>query len=321
MRRITTLACTALLLLPAACGQPAGEPPAESPDQREGAFERRAAEVAEAWRNAALPDAWRTGYVPLQDATIVLGNPTFDDATKQAFFAGWYRAEASLPTEKPADGTIHFPDGTLDVPLVSAEQAYRQIAQGEPPPCPDRPAEPAPTLSGPDSPVSSHVICGGGVLTVTGATLGTATVRTSRGEAKVPAWLFTIAELDQPIARLAVDPAAITPVPEAPALNDALVEGLVSAQDLTSVEGTQLHYRLGVGACDTDIRPLVWESEEVVVVSGTVTTTDGICTSQLVLAPVTVTLDTPLGARPVLDAVTGQPLRLTGQTPSLVPTG
>jgi hypothetical protein len=76
------------------------------------------------------------------------------------------------------------------------------------------------------------------------------------------------------------------------------------------VDGNRLTYRLGVGACDTGITPLLLERDDVVVVGGGVTRSTGLCTAQLKLEPVTVTLKAPLGARPVLDVVTGTPLAL-----------
>ncbi|HEX5596483.1 MAG TPA: hypothetical protein VFX61_10775 [Micromonosporaceae bacterium] len=313
MRRISILVGLSLTLTLAACAEPGqqGQPAGGVKHPAYEAFEQRATTVAEAWRSKpGLDEAWRKGFVPLQDATVVPLDAGFTDETKQAFSAGWYRHEVTLPAEKPANGTIRFPDGTLDVPLVSAVQAYEELDQGDPPPCPGRPAEPPASPTGPDSP-DSMAASACVPLTVTKATLGTVTVRTSRGEAEVPAWLFSIAELKAPIARLAVAPSAVAPLPEAPAPADDLAEGLVSVQDLTGVDGATLSYRLGVGACDTDITPLLYESKDVVVIGGAVTRSDGICTDQLVLEPVTITLTAPLGTRIVLDAASGQPLLLT----------
>ena len=148
-------------------------------------------------------------------------------------------------------------------------------------------------------------------LTVTKVELGTTTVRTSRGEATVPAWLFTVEELATRIARVAVARTSVGTVPEPAAPARTKVEGLVGAQDLIAVDGTKLTYRLGVGACDTAITPLVREQDDLVLVGGTAIRSTGICTDQLLLQPVTVTLDAPLAARTVLDAVSGRPLLLT----------
>jgi hypothetical protein len=91
----------------------------------------------------------------------------------------------------------------------------------------------------------------------------------------------------------------------------AEVENLVAAQDLVSIEGARLTYRLGVSACDDDITPLVHETDDAVVVGGAVTRRPGVCTEQLLLHPVTVTLAALVGDRPVLDALNGNPLTIT----------
>jgi hypothetical protein len=314
MRRIPALVGLPLMLLIAACAQPGAAPAGAgaTPDHRSEAFEQRATEVAEAWRTAVGRDKWQKGYVPLQDPTVLPADPGFTEDRKHAFLAGWYRDGVPLPATKPADGTVRFPDGTLTVPLLSAAEAYRQLDQGDPPPCAAaRPAAPVPSQSAASGSVSSAPNSACIPLTVTGVKLGSVTVRTSRGDAAVPAWLFTIEELAAPIARLAVAPAAITPVPAASLSAPQLPEGFVTAQDLTGVDGAKLSYRLGVGACDKEIEPLVHESDDVIVVGGAVRRSDEPCTMQLLLHPVTVTLDRPVGARPVLDAGSGQPLLLT----------
>lgn len=316
MRHFSALLGIPLMLTLAACAQPDGASDGSdaAPDQRSAAFEQRATQVAAAWQAAPDRQAWQTGYVPLQEATVLPDDVTFSDETKQAFLAGWYREQVTPPTEQPDDGTIQFPDGTLTVPLLSAAQAYQEIDQGDPPPCPGRPAAPpdggSPT-GGPDDAVGSGPAEDCIPLTVTAVELGTTTIRTSRGEATVPAWLFSIDELDAKLARVAVAPSAVGTVPVAPPLSGQTEPELVSAQDLTVVDGAGLTYRLGVGACDENIVPLVQEHDDLVVVGGAVTKSPGVCTDQLLLEPVSVTLDAPLGDRPVLDALTGQVLLLT----------
>jgi hypothetical protein len=313
MIRFPALLGLPLMLTLAACAQggqsTAG--PGGAPDARAQRFEQRATTVAQAWQAAPGRMAWQTGYVPLQGPTVLPADPKFTDETKQAFLAGWYVRQVKLPDTKPANADIRFPDGALSVPLIAATAAYRQLDQGDPPPCSARPAAPAVTSTGPDGSVSSGPASACVPLTVTAAKLGTVAVRTSRGEAQVPAWLFTVRELAAPVARLAVAQPAIGPVPTASVPAPSTTGELVTAQDLTAVDGAKLTYRLGIGACDNDLTPLVQESDDVVVVSGGVTRSSGVCTEQLVVKPVTVTLDAPLGARPVLDANTGQPLLLT----------
>lgn len=302
-----------ILLTLAACAQ-AGPTDGRTapPEHRWEHFDQRAAEVAESWRRAAASSAWRTGYVPLVDATVLVGEPGFDGDTKQAFLNGWFRDQVALPTTTPAPGTIRFPDGSLDVPLISAAEAYRQLDRGDPPPCAARPARPQSPGSGPDGATSGPATSACIPLTVTSVKLGSVAVRTSRGEATVPAWLFTVEEITVPVARLAVASTAVAPVPSAPEPSRGPAPDLVPAQSLSAADGRNLAYQLGVGACDTDITPLVAQFDDVVVIAGGVTRSTGVCTLQLVLKPVTATLDAPLGGRPVLDALTGQPLLRTG---------
>jgi hypothetical protein len=335
MRRILALLGLPLLVVASGCA-PSGTGPTGGgipADDRAEAFRQRAAEVAQAWR----PDrAWRDGYLPLQEPTVLLGDPGFTPQTEAAFRNGWYREQVEIPATGPAEGTIRFPDGTLTVPLVGAAEAYRQLDRGDPGPCPGRPSAPpprpkpggtgpvvepgpdGPTVGegpyghggrpGPDDPVGAAAGCV--PLTVTAVRLGTAPVHTSRGEAQVPAWVFTVEELTAPVARLAVEPGAPASPPQGVAPTGPPPEGVVGAQDLEAVDGAKLTWRLGVGACDTGITPLLWEDDDVVVVGGGVTPATGVCTEQLVLAPVTATLKAPLGGRPVLDVTTGAPLLL-----------
>ncbi|MBB5111763.1 hypothetical protein AB0K27_20220 [Micromonospora echinospora] len=309
MRRVVALLGISLLAL-SACAEPGGVPVRTSPtgpDQRP-AFTERAEEVAAGWRPGP---GWRDGYVPLQDATVLTGDPGFTDETKVAFGAGWYRDQIPIPAAVPKDGTIRFPDGTLRVPLMSAADAYAQLRQGDPPPCDGRPAapDPAPTgRPGPNDPVSTSAPTPCVPLTVTEVRLGTAPVLTSRGRAEVPAWLFTVDELAVPVARIAVAPRVTGRPPGGAVPGRPLPAGLVSAQELRAVEGNRIDYVLGVGACDGPPTPLVLERPDVVVIGGAVVTSTGTCTAQLVLKPVSVTLDAPLGGRAVLDAASGAPL-------------
>ncbi|MFR9780676.1 hypothetical protein ACL02O_32100 [Micromonospora sp. MS34] len=316
MRRSIALWGLPLLFL-AGCAAPGAGPATAAADSGWPAFDGRAAQVADDWRPG---EAWRSGYVPLEDGTVLAGDPGFDSDTKWAFEQGWYRDQVAMPTSTPADGTIRFPDGTLRVPLVSAAEAYAQLDRGDPPPCPGRPMKPpttgpgrpghgGPTIyPGPDGPVATPAGEPCVPLTVTAVTLGSATVRTSRGPADVPAWLFTVAELRVPVARVAVAPSAVGAVPPGTAPTGPVPSGVVTVESLDAVDGARLDYRVGVGACDSEPTPLALERDDLVVIGAGVTTTPGPCTEQLVIKPVTVTLKAPLGKRAVLDVGSGTAL-------------
>jgi len=287
---------------PAGVGDGGGGP--SSPDHDYEAVAQWAAEVADAWTSAPRDLSWRQGYVPLQEPLLVEG--TLSDAEKMALSAGWWRSSVALPSEVPPAGTITFPDGTLSAPLVSAADAYAALDQGDPPPCtePTVPPVPAPDASGPDGSVSSRAMSDCTALTVTGVSLATAEVRTSRGLASAPAWRFDIGG-GRAVLRVAVADPSPVPSPAPTPSNRPAPPEMVAAQDVTSVDGAILDYRLGVGACDEDITPIVVERVDVVVVSGGVHRSSGVCTDQLLIHPVSVTLEEPLGDRPVLDARNG----------------
>lgn len=311
MRRvIAPLSLT--LLLAAGCAPAVPEPAGDAaPTGRQAVFDERAAQITAAWQPGA---EWSDGYIPLQEPTMAVGNPGFTPDTQAAFRAGWYRDQIPLPKDQPEDGTIQFPSGALTVPLVSAAEAYRELDRGDPPACggrPTNPATPPAPADGPDTGVSTSPQTACIPLTVTAVELASVPVRTSRGEAAVPAWLFTIDELTAPVARLAVAPAAVGVPPEPVAPTAPLPLELVGALDLRAVDDATLTVRLGIGACDTGLTPLVYEQDDIVVVGGAVTRSTGVCTEQLLLEPVTVQLAAPLGERTVLDVLGGGPLRLT----------
>ncbi|GIF66155.1 hypothetical protein Ais01nite_41900 [Asanoa ishikariensis] len=266
---------------------------------RHEAIEQWAGEVADAWSPTST--AWKQGYVPLQEPVFVEGSLT--GAEKQALAAGWWTTKVALPTDRPSPGTVVFRDGSLKAPLLSAASSYQKMDMGDPPPCGVTPS-PVVVPSGPDGSVSEP---GGGDcvgLTVSGVSLSTMELRTSRGVATVPAWRFEIDGGRAVLHAAVADPAPL-PSPAATPTNREVPAGMVAAQSVTGADNLDLHYSLGVGACDHDITPIVVERPHVVVVTGGVTRDDGTCTDQLVISPVTASLTEPLGDRPVLDGLNG----------------
>jgi hypothetical protein len=299
-----------LLLLAAACADPSAPGPpgggGEDPDVV-AEFDRRAEQVAAAWRDSGLGRAWQGGFLPLEPLTVPPPGPLSEEAGL-AISAGWLRTDLDLPAERPADGEVVFASGgTEPAPLVSAADGFQAMYGGEPecPEAPDRASTPAPTPGDPDAPVGSPPLCA--VLTVTGARLGTVAIRTSRGPAEAPAWLFELAEVDGPLVRVAVAPEAVADLPRLEGIDFPYREGLATAMSLVGIDGAELTYHIGTGSCDIDPAPLVYETAEVVVVGGTARLAPGTtgCTDDLRLAEVSVTLDAPAGTRPVL-ATTGE---------------
>jgi hypothetical protein len=261
----------------------AREPESGSPSASS-AFDKRAEQVAQAWRSAGVNDA----FVPVGDLTQAPQEGFPSDEQKIAFAEGRYILSTTLSTDA-GTGTIRFADGKrLEVPLLSAEAAYRAIDKAD-------------------------AADGRAALEVTSAQAGITPVQTSRGLAEVPSWRFTIKGIDHPVVRVSVSPEAIKPLP-APALDPPDPSAhLVSAQDLTAVSDKMIDYRLGVGACDKEITPLVWESADIIVIGGRIgVPPEGPCTLQLLLHPVKVTLAAPAGGRVILD-ISGNPVTLTPQ--------
>src|SRR5690606_7737794 len=222
-----------ILLLLAACAPPpdtGGAAPDRSEVQEE--FARRAEAVAQAWRASGHADTWASGFVPLESLTVPPPGEV-SDVVALAISAGWFRTDLDLSDQAPADGQVVFAaGGSLTVPLVSAAAAWEAVYNGEPDcpesaaptPGPDGGVGTQPGGAGPAGPVSSPVSCT--VLPVIGVELGTVTLRTSRGPAGVPAWLFRVAGLDAPVARVAVAPQAVTEVPLLEPLDLRYVDGL-----------------------------------------------------------------------------------------------
>lgn len=327
MRRPTAplrvlLLCALLLCTPpllAACAgagggsSTAGNAPADDSDP--GApFATRAQQVAAAWRRAPGGDAWRAGFVPLQGLTVVPAGANLDGAARQALANGWFRLAMGMPREVGGRrGAVRFADGgSLPVPLVGLAEAYDELHQGDPPPC-RAGATPGVRASGPDAPVSDGSVQACAALTVTAARVGTVPLLTSRGRAEVPAWLFTVAGLAAPIARVAVAPGAVGAAPRVTLPGELpQIPGLVGALGLTAVDGTRVAYQLGIGSCDKDPAPVWFEADDVVVLAGVVARRRaGACPDNLLIEPVDVTLDDTPGRRPVLDGLTGQVLMLS----------
>jgi hypothetical protein len=269
----------AVCVLLSACGQSAS-PRADARD-----FDKRAKSVAAAWRSSGAIAAWRNGIVPLGELTQVSG---FDDSDlKNAYAEGRIGLQGTLDDIKTS-GVVTFPDGTtMPVALVGAHTAYTGLAVPQGRPC------------------ASNERCAG--LVVTGATLGTTTLQTSRGQATVPAWRFSVAGLSQPIVRVAIDPAAMT-TPPAPTIDSRPTNLGVEVAQLIGVSGNEIRYQLWIGACETEPRPLLHEEADIIVLGGVVTPPppNSTCTSQAIAAPVAATTATPVGDRPIVDAITGQ---------------
>jgi hypothetical protein len=295
MRRYGSVVVAALVTLvaAAACGT------SNSGDDKASMFKDRAANIATNWQSSDLKTVWQNGFVPLQPLTdegrVAYVAGVAAEQAKQALVNGWYKLAGTLP-DAPAHGTITFADGsTLDVALAGAQQAYQAIDHGDAP---------------------STCTGAGCNLTVTKATLGTMTMATSRGQAAVPAWVFTVAELTSPVSRVAVAPVSVHELPTAPAGDPDPAHWLTGVGGVAgSSAGKTLTLSYTGGSCDTSATGQVYETDQAVVVGVLVTVPTGVCDLVAQLRTVPVALAKPLGARVLLDGLTGAPIVLNACGP------
>ncbi|HTJ40166.1 MAG TPA: hypothetical protein VL738_43780 [Dactylosporangium sp.] len=242
MVRRSVVPLLVLLLLPAACARP-GE---------SAGYDSHAAQVEQAhaalerWAAAASADG--PPFVAAGEQTGQTGNwePGVGDAYKQAMLAGAVEVAGTLPTQTPPPGEIRWADGnrrTVDVlPAAETLQRLREAGSGQ---C---------AMNCPPIPV-------------TGATLATANVSTSRGPAVVPAWQFTVRDSAVRIWRVAVATKSPEPGPHDPNNPPA---GL-SAERATIHDRTLTVYFTGAGGsaaqpCGADYSAEVIASDIAVVV-------------------------------------------------------
>ncbi len=137
-------------------------------------------------------------------------------------------------------------------------------------------------------------------------------MRTSRGPARVPAWLFTVEGYDAPLARIAVGPQEL-PTPPLQPLEDAgggtaSLFGHSGTPDASAFSVTAGH-----GSCDGGVAVDVLEGAGTVVLPGWILPGAGVppgtaCDAMMRTQSVPVMLSRPVGDRIVVDAATGAPL-------------
>ena len=256
------------------------------------AFDARAKLVAAAWDRAGLTKEWLTGLVLMDpgDLVFVGGKGFATSDQKLAFIDGQFTLAVQLPTA-PLTGKVRWPGGaTATVRLITAAQAYRDIATKQS--CQGRPCPPP--------------------LVVTGAKPGTVTVATSRGNATVPAWTFTVRSLTSPITVAGLAPGSYHTQPASlHGLPAGGLDGFTGAGlGPVSADGRQIHVLVGKSPCDTRAGALVYENSSVVVVGSWTYNPhpNAPCAAMLEMESVPVELARPLGHRVVLSVSDGRPL-------------
>lgn len=222
---------------------------------------------------------------------------------KRALMAGLLKAASPLSTEVPSDAEVRWPDDrSVAVPVRSAAQAFEDLTAA-----------------------AAAAACDGcTALEVTGATLTTVPVETTRGPATAPAWRFTIAGTSVTVTRIAVADSSAPASP--PPFLQALFPTVRRAE---SASGSAAERNLVVdfvGApgpasqpCGADYTAEAVESPLAVVVIVTEHANPTSANCRLVGAGRTaaVVLGSPLGDRAVIDIAEGLPIPLN--TPSSGP--
>ena len=265
---------------------PATAPSEPAPES----FVERAKVVAAAVRKAGLPEQ-PAGPTLLGPWAVDLSFET--DAQKVAWSAGRVTLAAGLPDDEIGVSSMRLPDGTeRPVDVLPPRDAMARALEGAGGDCSGLPPSEC-------------------QLTLTGATLTTARVPTTEGEATVPAWSFRAKGLARPLVVVATGRGVLEP-PQPPATLPALPPaspGLSSADALADVSEKTITVQLGHGACDRDLAGHAVEFPDLVVVGGTFTPPDPgtMCTMQYLLTPTVLNLAKPLGDRVVIDIASGSP--------------
>jgi hypothetical protein len=285
------LALAGVLLAGCAGTVPEPGPPAVGQPVGHRQFALRAEQVLRAWAPSGLATHWRAGLVLMSGPSLTLSEGGLPDDPAHAPYPHWrYRLRAVLPALPPRSGTVTFINGftTLTVPLISAAAAYQAIRRSPPPPgCADAPCT---------------------VFTVTGAALGTVAVYSSRGEAIVPVWRFTVAGLG-PILRVAVAPSAVTALPQslAPERDERYVPIVYGRAD--QADPRRIVAGLRMRPCQVRPQLHVMETADAVAVAGLATIRlAASCAGLGRPYQAVITLRVPLGRRVLLDAGSGLPV-------------
>lgn len=244
-----------------------------------GTFAKRAEKVAAGLRSDGTLAAYQEKLIILEPRVSWPGFT--DDLAKEAALSGRGALAVDAPVP-PSPIQVVLADGTTkDLPVLGAK-----AAAGE-------------ALTNPCGPAERCT------LSFDSAKLSSEQVATNKGVLDLPVWRFTGGGMTGAATVIAVDPAGLGSAPTAPDTGLGYEADIRAATALYAVSDTAVKYAVGVGSCDTDITPSVYEAADIVVIGATVTPPSGACDAAMHLKPVEVTLASPLGARPLVDVSSG----------------
>jgi hypothetical protein len=295
-----------------AAGPPGGQPsagpsqppppasPAPSPQGVNiAAFHALAGQEARDWPQSPLAKVWKTSLViPSTDDLTYLdavrGFPS--DEVREAFGNGNLVFTGPPPSGTPV-AVVKWPAAvvSMKVPVLSEAQTFSALKNNTWGRCPGCATKP---------------------LDVTYAQPYNLAIKTSRGDALVPAWAFTVQGVDGLVLQAALTPGSYITENSVrvPAENlSPLGHGFVGANEASvlSPDGRTLSLYLANNSCSQPATSggLVAEVGDVVVVGGWVHDPQPVanCVPSDLGQYVTVRLAAPLGNRMILDAATGLP--------------
>src|SRR6478609_11083300 len=223
-------------------------PAGPEPRPATGAAAEQAAKVAAAWPGSSTQQAWEHGYYPIEDTTEWLPSDAFHSgADKHAYLTHRFDLRVPLPVSVSGLSEVRFADGsTLALPQRSAKDVFDSL---------------------PAAAVDCAEACP--PLAVTAVRPGTRQVATSRGEATVPVWEFTVEGYAEPFRYPAVLPQAgqSLPRPEPTADGPWTADGTSASLSAVSPDGLLLTGYVSYG-CATVGPGTVYETDRVVVLIG-----------------------------------------------------
>jgi len=263
--------------------------------------ETQARQALARWDTALAAAGDNVAFLPVGELIGQIGDwePDVGANNKLALTSGQVTIAPDLPAAPPAKGVLTWADGkTRELTLISAGQALRAMVE------------------------SLHSDCGGCTpLAVTGARLSTVDIQTSRGQATVPAWEYTLRGTAVKITYPAAEPGAAVTVSPPPWDSMNPPAGMSIERAAVSIDGRRLTVTF-TGApgprdkpCGADYTARAIESANAVVVliDAIRHGTGESCTAIGATRTAEVTLATPLGQRAVLEVRQGLPVPVTRQ--------
>jgi hypothetical protein len=282
----------------AGCGN--AQQPAGPPDDGYARLEQQARGHLARWDEAVSAGGPGLAYVPVGEQFKQIGD--WEEAVggnhKAALVAGKLVPIVAFPAPVTSNTEIRWKDGkSRPAQVVPADEALRAL-----------------------SAAATPQDCGCTPIEVTGAKLNTGTVRTSRGEATLPVWEFTLKDSAVLVTYPAITPSSgLTVTPPSWDPNNAPGGLTIESAKASTSEGKRLTVNFtgspgpASQPCGADYTAFPVESANavVIIVLEQRNPTEQMCTAIGAQRTAEVTLNAALGERTVLEIMQGMPVPLT----------